>query len=140
MTTASSLRLSLFRIAALAIFCAAIYHGLAFFFPALEKAVYGAAWLPGYPPRRHLAWVAIFTTLAWLLLRRPKWLLLPYTVMVVQQFNGHGHNIWRLWTQSGLVSWVEVGLLAGYIVIGVMLIVDLRERQSLLRQDVAPEG
>lgn len=119
-----------FRVAALATLGVAIYHGLAFIYPAITKAVYGAGWLPGFPPRRHLAWVAIDVTLAWLLLRRPKWLLLPYTIMVVQLFNGHGRNVWRLWTRSGLVSWAEVGLLAGSIVIGVMLIADLRERHN----------
>jgi hypothetical protein len=129
-------RTFLFRLAALAILCTAIYHGIAFFYPPIVKAVYGAGYLPGYPPRRHLAWVAIFVILAWLLLWRPTWLLLPYTVMVVQQFNGHGRNIWKLWTHSGLISWAEVGLLTGYIVIGLLLIVDLRERRARLGQAV----
>jgi hypothetical protein len=125
-----------FRLAALAALCVAIYHGLAIFYPALEKVVYGAGWRPGFSPRRHLAFAFIGVTLAFLLLRRPKWLLLPYIVLVIQQFNGHGRNIWRLWTRSGLVSWAEVGLLVGFIVIGVMLVVDLRERRSRFRQDI----
>ena len=142
MTTSSSLRLSLplaFRIAALATLCVAIYHGLAIFYPALEKAVYGAGWRPGFPPRRHLAFAFIGVTLAFLLLRRPKWLLLPYIVLVIQQFNGHGRNIWRLWTRFGLVSWAEVGLLVGFVVIGAMLVVDLLGRRSGFRQDIVQE-
>ena len=103
----------------IAVFCTAIYHGIAYFLSTNREGRLWRCVAPRLPPAPTPGLGRNRRGSAGLLLRRPKWLLVPYIVMGVRLFNGHGRNIWRLWTQSGLVAWAEVGLLIGYIVIGV---------------------
>lgn len=119
-----------FRLAAGVLLSAAVYHCAAAINPAIEKAVYGVGYLPGYPSWRHLLWVSIDVSLAGLLLRCPWWLLWPYIVMLVEQLHGHGGNAWRLWAQSGRISWIDVGVLAGEFLLFFFLILDRHERST----------
>ena len=120
----------LFRLAAIAFVCAAVYHFVAAVYPAIEKVVYGAGWLPGYPRWRHLMWVGIFPTVAGLLLWRPRWLVWPYLVLVLQQLHGHGGNVVRLWEQSGRISWTDAGVLTGEFLLLGLLLVDRWKRRG----------
>jgi hypothetical protein len=61
-----------FRLAALVAIGIALYHSVAFFYPAIGKIAYGAAYFPGYPARRHLFWAVTFASLTGLLLWRAR--------------------------------------------------------------------
>jgi hypothetical protein len=119
-----------FRLAALVAIGIAIYHAVALFYPTVGKVVYGAADLPGYPTGRHLFWAVTFATLAGLLLWRPRWLIWPYLVLIVQQVNGHGGAIWRHWVQDGFVSRGDIGALTCEFFILWLLILDWWARRT----------
>jgi hypothetical protein len=125
-----------FRLAALVAMGIAIYHSVAFFYPAIGKVAYGAAYFSGYPARRHLFWAVTFASLTGLLLWRPRWLIWPYLILVAQQLNGHGGAIWRHWVQDGFISRGDMGALTSELLILLLLILDWRARRSRTKQDI----
>jgi hypothetical protein len=122
-----------FRVAAFVLLCAAVYHFVASVHPAIERAVYGAGYVPGFPRWRHLVWVGIDVSLAGLLLWRPRWLIWLWIVLVVEQLHGHGGNAWRLWVQSGGISWIDIAVLIIECSILLLLFLDWRARRSRFR-------
>ena len=106
-----------FRLAAFVLLCAAVYHIVASIHP-------------------HVVWVGIDVVLAGLLLWRPRWLIWLWIVLVVEQLHGHGGKAWRLWMQSGLISWIDVAALVVELLILMLLFVDWRERRSRFRQAI----
>ena len=119
-----------FRLAALVLLCAAMYHFVASVHPAVEKVVYGAGYLPGFPRWRHVVWVGIDVSIAGFLLWRPRWLIWLWIVLIVEQLHGHGGNAWRLWVQSGRISWTDVAVVMGELLILLLLVADYRTRQA----------
>jgi hypothetical protein len=80
---------------------AAAYHLGAFGLACAHSHVDGAAW-------RHLAFVAIDAALCLLLLWRPRWLIVPVTLVAAQAFWSHGHGLWLQWHSRGQVDWISL--------------------------------
>jgi hypothetical protein len=53
----------------------------------------GATYAATYPAWRHVVFVIVNVTFAFLFLRRPRWLLVPALVLFVQILNGHGRDV-----------------------------------------------
>ncbi len=111
-----------FRIAAFGAAAAAAIHLTALTVPVFARSVY----VPGYPPWRHALFVLIDGTLAWLLVRRPRWLLWPYLVLTAQVMLGHGVSAWHSWTASGRVAWLDAAAVSGVLLLLVLLVADRR--------------
>jgi hypothetical protein len=109
-----------FRIAATGAAVAAAIHVAALTIPVFARSAYP----PGYPAWRHVLFVLIDTALAWLLVKRPRWLLWPYAVLTAQVMLGHGVHAWRSWTASGRVAWLDAAAVIGVLLILVLLIAD----------------
>jgi hypothetical protein len=67
--------------------------------PTITDLEYG----PTYPMWRHVVFIVIDGSLAWLLLRRPWWLVWAYAGLTLHILNGHGRGAWRLWMEEGRV-------------------------------------
>lgn len=87
------------------------------------------AYPPTYPllaasglHRRHTTFGALF-------LRRPAWLIRPYTALVLQIYNGHGVNAWTLWHRDARIEWVSVLTVIAATLGLVVVIVDRVNRE-----------
>jgi hypothetical protein len=104
--------------------CAGLYHLVAIAVPAFRALAYA----PGYPLWRHGVFVAVNATFAWLLLRRPIWLVGPFALLTVQIIQGHGVSAWRSWRDNGHIDWISVLTVAGALFGMALLLADLRAR------------
>lgn len=115
-----------FRLAAAAFAFAAAYHTTAIVVPAFARIAYPTT----YPLLRHVVFVVIDGSFAWLFLWRPIWLIWPYSVLTIQVINGHGGAAWSMWHHERRVDWISLALVIG-VVLGLwLLIADWRTRRS----------
>ncbi len=91
---------------------AALYHAL---------AATGLISGDGSPALRHTTFVVIDAVGAWLLVRRPRWLVFPAALLTVQQCGSHGSRVVRWWQADHVIDWVSVTLLAALSVTVVLL-------------------
>ena len=115
-----------FRVLAVSAGLAAVFHAAAMASPAIARLEYE----PTYPQWRHVAFIAIDASCAWLFLRRPAWFVWAYAVLTIQVLNGHGRGAWTIWATEGRVDWISVAVSIGAPVALWLLIVDWRERRS----------
>ena len=112
-----------FRLASGGCVCAAVYHCLGLVLPKYT------AYSVSYPVWRHVLFVLIDVGFAWLLQRRPIWLLWPCIALAVQQLNSHGRPAWTVWHQEGRIAWIDVAVVIGVLLIVWLVFMDRRERQ-----------
>ncbi len=122
----------LFRLAAAASFFAALYHLTAIAVPAFGAMAYPAT----YPFWRHLFFIVINICFGALFLRRPTWLIWPYVLLVLQIYNGHGVEAWRLWQRESRIDWVSVITVVG-ATLGLALVI--AERRAVTSAVTAPQ-
>jgi len=60
---------------------------------------------------RHFVFAGIDATLSLLLLRRPRWLIVPVSILAVQAFWSHGRGIWIAWQNARQVDWISAAVL-----------------------------
>jgi hypothetical protein len=100
---------------------AALYHawnlGLSFGDPAL-------AWFHG-------AFVIIDTTMAFLFWLRPRWLVLPFVVLTVQQIYSHGEAAWSAWKTSGTLDGISLFIALFMPALLVLLVYDVHNSRGL---------
>ena len=118
----ATFRTRAFRVAAAAAATAAAYHATAIAVPAFARIAYP----PGYPTWRHVVFVLIDANLAWLLLRRPIWLIWPYSVLTAQVIYSHGGWAWRLWHAHGRIDPISVAMVIGVPLVLGLLVADRR--------------
>ena len=112
----------LFRLAALAAAIATLVHVAALAVPAVNLFLYSAT----YPWWRHLVFIGINGSLAWLLRRPPSWLVWPYAALTVQVIYSHGLGGWEYWQRTGRINWLDPAALVGVPILLVLLIADRR--------------
>ena len=76
----------IYRVGAAAFVAAALYHLAAVLIPAFAETAYSAT----YPLWRHLVFIIINVTFAWLLVRQVQWVVWPFALLTLQIYNGHG--------------------------------------------------
>jgi len=116
------MRHRLFRLTAAAFFFAALYHLAAIAVPRFGAMAYPTT----YPLCRHLLFIAINTSFGVVFLRRPTWLIWPYTLLVLQNFNEHGVAAWTLWQRESRIDWVSVVTVVG-TTLGLVLVIAERK-------------
>ena len=114
-------RRTAFRLFALLFFAAAAYHLLAVMAPTI--GILGPRW-------RHALFVAIDIAFAGLLLQRPLWLVVPFTILTIQALYSHGTHAWTWWHLEHRVDWLSLGVIDALPIMLIVVIQDWRERKS----------
>jgi hypothetical protein len=120
--------------AAAAFLGAAIYHLAAMLIPRFAAAAYPS----GYPLWRHLLFIAINVSMAWLLLKQVRWVVWLVALMTIQIYSGHGRLAWTMWTRESRVAWVDLLTTIGASVF-LLLLIAARPR-SVSQGERSPDG
>ena len=75
---------------------------------------------------RHGVFVGLNLALAWLLVARPRWALLPAALLSVQQLYSHGSDLVRSTREPGPFDWASVGVLVFFPALLTLLVVERR--------------
>jgi len=113
----------LFRICAASAALAAAFHAAAMASPSVARIEYD----PGYPAWRHVVFIAINGSLAWLFLRRPRWLVWPFALLTIEVVGGHGYRAWELWATARRVDWISIAVVLAAPSILLLLFLDRRD-------------
>jgi hypothetical protein len=108
----------LFRIASILFVGAVLYHALAFARPDLGLG--GTSW-------RHALFCAIDLLFAWLLLQRPRWLILAFALLTLETLASHGRHAWVLWHTQHRVDWLSLAVIPAVLSIFALLCVEALE-------------
>jgi hypothetical protein len=112
----------IFRVVAVAFFAAALSHVAAVLIPAFGETAY-----PGtYPLWRHVLFILINITFAWLLLRQVRWVVWPFALLALQIYNGHGRAAWMAWSSESRFAWIDILTTVGATVFLVLLMASKR--------------
>ena len=95
-----------FRLIAAICFSIGLYHLAALSIPAIARFGYPAE----YPAARHLIFIAIDFTMAYLFLVRPRWLIWPSLVLAAQVVSSHGSHAWQVLTQRQGIEWQDLAV------------------------------
>lgn len=76
---------------------------------------------------RHEVFVGLNLALAWLLVARPRWALLPAALLSVQQLYSHGSDLVRSVHEPGPFDWASVGVLVFFPALLTLLVVERRQ-------------
>jgi hypothetical protein len=123
---ATSVRPALFRVATAGALFAALYHAAALTVPAFASLTYPRA----YPWWRHVIFIAIDGSLAWLLRRPPDWLVWPLSALTAQVLYSHGLGGWHAWQQTDHVNWIDPASIIGILCVLGIVLADRRERRA----------
>ncbi|MGO9094692.1 MAG: hypothetical protein ACLQGV_05665 [Bryobacteraceae bacterium] len=105
----------LFQVCAAVFLIAALYHLAAVAAPSL--GIRGTHW-------RHVLFVGIDVIFAWLFLRRPWWLALPFALLTLHSLRSHGQGAWNQWQKAGRVDWIGIGVVVVLPLILALLVRD----------------
>jgi hypothetical protein len=90
---------------------------------------------------RHEVFVGLNLALAWLLVARPRWALLPAALLSVQQLYSHGSDLLRSIHEPGPFDWASVGVLVFFPALLTLLVVERRRTGNTPeRPRAAPPG
>ena len=79
----------------------ALFHLAAVLIPRFGAAEYPA----GYSVWRHVVFIAVNGAFAWLLVRRPIWLVWAWSVLMLQVLGSHAEPTWQSVCGSRPVDW-----------------------------------
>ena len=71
-----------------------------FLIPAFGETAYPAT----YPLWRHVLFIIINVTFAWLLVRQKRWVVWPFALLTLQIYNGHGRAAWIAWSRDSRLA------------------------------------
>jgi len=114
-----------FRVSAAGALVAALFHAAAM----LSQPVAALEYKPTYPTWRHVAFIVIDMSLAWLLLRRPRWLVWAFAALTLQILSSHGVGAWAMWTAQHRIDWISVAISIAAPVVLLLLFMDRRDRR-----------
>lgn len=89
----------LFKIASLLSFLVAVYHAIGIFYAVNSS-----------PPLRHLVFVVVCLVCCYGFLKRPKYFIYFFFVLLVQQLYSHGWSLLFHWFH-GKIDWISLLLL-----------------------------
>ena len=112
----------IYRVGAAAFLSAAMYHVAAVLIPSFGTYAYPY----GYPLWRHALFIAINVSVAWLFLRRSRWVIWLVALMTLQIYNGHGRYAWMTWSRESRIAWVDLLTVIGATVL-LLLLLAVRE-------------
>jgi hypothetical protein len=108
-----------FRIFATLFAGAAIYHAVAFFYPAVSDE--RSHW-------RHAAFCGIDLVCAWCLIKRPKWFVVAFLLLTFEAIWGHGKHAWLLWHMQSRIDWLSLAVLIVVPLAMALLVKDARRQ------------
>jgi len=94
------------RVIAAILLLGAAFHLAAAFVPAAAESIGSAT-----PTWRHLLFAGMETALALLVIRRTRWLVLAFALLLGQQLTTHGVALWRTWAVGHRMDWVSLAVL-----------------------------
>ena len=98
---------------------------------ALAVPAFGtAAYSPTYPAWRHVVFVVIDATAAWLFLRRPLWFVWAFGVLTLQVLYSHGGSAWANWERNARIAWIDAAALIAIPLALGLLVDDYRRRRA----------
>lgn len=100
MILSDSNRKILFYTVALFFFIAAIYHAVGIFYKVNDVPVW-----------RHALFVAINLFCVYGLLKRPRYFLYFFCVLIIQQYLSHGSQLINLWYMEHRIDWISLAVL-----------------------------
>src|SRR5215208_3340245 len=109
---------TIYRVGAVAFLGAAVYHLAAVLIPPFGAHAYPAT----YPLSRHLLFIGINLTMAWLLLKQVRWVVWPVALVTAQIYNGHGRYVWMVWSDESRIAWIDVLTVVGATGLLVLLV------------------
>jgi hypothetical protein len=93
-------RAIVFRIFAFLFLAAAAFHFINLFFRINEA-----------PLSRHLLFILINMVCAAGFIKRPKYFIYVFSVLLIQQYYSHGSYLIRLWQEENKIHWISIGVL-----------------------------
>lgn len=112
----------IYRVGAAAFVAAALYHLAAVLIPAFAETAYSAT----YPLWRHLVFIIINVTFAWLLVRQVQWVVWPFALLNLQIYSGHGRAAWMAWSRESRFAWIDIMTTVGATVFLGLLLASMR--------------
>jgi len=97
----------------------AAYHFVEIFYP-IDPA----------PPWRHMIFVGISLFCCYGLVKRPKYFVYCFFVLLLQQFYSHGNYLLSQWYDFNKIDWISAVLLPFLLIIFFNLIMDLKTRSQ----------
>jgi hypothetical protein len=110
-------RQTFFKVAAILSLLVATYHFIGIFYPINSS-----------PPRRHAVFVFVCLFCCYGILKRPKYFIYVFFVLVVQQFYSHGSNFLQQWFDYNKIDWLSLVLLPFLVFIFYNLVLDSRSK------------
>jgi len=119
----------LLRLASAGAVVATLIHVTALAVPSFNELIYSAT----YPWWRHVIFIGINATLAWLLPNPPSWFVWPYAVLTLQVLQSHGLGGFREWQRTGRANWIDVVSVIAVPLLLAVLVVERRRRAAVDR-------
>jgi hypothetical protein len=109
----------IFSIFALLLIIAGTYHVI---------GVFSHGSLPPSPIWRHFLFVLINIFGAFLLLRRPNWAYIPFSLITVQQIYSHGKRLISWWVNDVRIDIISIFVIVILPAITILLILEKRQQ------------
>jgi hypothetical protein len=122
------------RLASAGAVIAALVHVTALAVPSFNDSTYSAT----YPWWRHVIFIGINTTLAWLLPNPPSWFIWPYALLTLQVLQSHGLGGFHEWQRTGHAHWIDVVSVIAVPLLLAVLVVERRRRAAVERSSRIP--
>ena len=103
----------IFIVFAVFFFVSAIYHLAALFFEINSSPLW-----------RNVLFVGINLFVAYFLLRRPRWFIYLFVLLMLQQLYSHGSDLIDLWNAQHKVDWLSLAVLLMLPAIFIFLLLD----------------
>jgi hypothetical protein len=79
------------------------------------------------PTWRHALFVGINLFCAYGFLKRPRFFVYLFFLLLLQQIYSHGGNVITIWNQQHLISWVDVSVVLFMLFAFVLLVIDKKK-------------
>ena len=81
-------------------------------------------------PARHFVFVLITGLMAYLMIKRPRFLPYLFAVLLTQQLYSHGKDVYIAWTQQGQIDWIGLGVVLIMPCIFISILLDAKARKA----------
>lgn len=112
---------NLFKIAAIFSIISAVYHFTGIFYPVNASS-----------PLRHALFVIINLVCFYGFVKRPKYFILLFFILTIQQYTSHGSSLIRQWNNTQTVNWLDLSVIVLLPIFFINLILEFREVEKLL--------
>jgi len=112
------MRERIFQLFAFFFLITAVYHFAGLFYPVNDA-----------PKWRHALFVGINLLCIYGMLKRPKWFMYFFFVLLVQQLNGHGASLMDYWNKNHSISWIDLSVVLTAPLMFLMLAYDWQDKR-----------